>query len=285
VSADAVSADAVTAVELARLSATVGALVGQVAELQARLDAQAGSPAPREPGGFAAVYPAFEDRFRGDPADIRRRLSIYLPDLARAARGRSLLDVGPGRGEWLELVAEAGVTGYGVDTDAQFVAAAQAKGQRVFHADAVEHLRTIDDGSLDAVSAFHVIEHLPIDALVDLLLAARGALAPGGVLLLETPNPSNIVMGASNFYLDPTHQRPMPPALTEFLVSAAGFVDIEVRPLHPKEPVDLSRLRLDGVSAHDTGLVAAALAKGLFGPQDYAVIAWAPARLQPAARD
>ncbi len=283
-SADAV-ADAVQAVELARLSAKVGALVRQVAELQARLDAQAGSPAPPEPRGFAAVYPAFEDRFRGDAADIRRRLSIYLPELARAARGRPLLDVGPGRGEWLELVAEAGVTGYGVDTDAQFVAAAQAKGQRVVHADAVEHLRTLDAGSLDAVSAFHLIEHLPIDALVELLLAVRGALAPGGVLLLETPNPSNIVMGACNFYLDPTHQRPMPGALTEFLVSAAGFVDIEVRPLHPKEPVDLSGLRLDGVSAHDTELVAAALAKGLFGPQDYAVIAWAPALPQPAARD
>jgi len=277
-----VSVDDQGAHDWAGLSAMVETLQRQVAELQARLDAgpavRGEPPIPHSPSpGFAAVYPAFEDRFRGDPVDIRRRLSVYLPDLARVARGRPLLDIGPGRAEWLDLVAAAGVEGYGVDTDAQFVAAAQAKGTRVVHADAVEHLRTIEAGSLGAISAFHLIEHLPTDALVDLLHAARAALAPGGVLLLETPNPSNIVMGACNFYLDPTHQRPMPPALTEFLVGAAGFVDIEVRPLHPKEPVDLAEMRLDGVSPHDTRLVGAALTKGLFGPQDYGVIAWAPA--------
>lgn len=229
------------------------------------------------PGAFAAFYPAFEDRFRGDPGDIRRRLSVYLPDLAQVARGRPLLDVGPGRGEWLELVEQAGIRGYGVDADAQFVAAARARGQDVVHADAVMHLQTAEPGSFDTVTAFHVIEHLHTDVLVELLVAARRALAPGGLLLLETPNPSNIVMGACNFYLDPTHQRPLPPALTEFLVGAAGFVDIEVRPLHPKEQVDLSGLRLEGVSEHDAQLVATALTKGLFGPQDYAVLGWVPA--------
>jgi len=269
--------------EPSELSATVCELQRQVAELQERLSALSelpaapGVPPAAQPSGaFAAVYPAFEARFRGDEADIRQRLSVYLPDLARAARGQPLLDIGPGRGEWLALVEEAGVEAYGVDTDAQFVAAAQAKGQRVVHADAVEHLRAVDEGSLDAVSAFHVAEHLPTDVLVELLLAARRALAPGGVLLLETPNPSNIVMGACNFYLDPTHERPLPPALTEFLIQQAGFERVEVRPLHPKEPVDLTGLRLEGVAEADARLLAAALTKGLFGPQDYAVVGWAP---------
>ncbi len=99
-SADEQSTDNHSTDGLARLSEMVGALQRQVTALQARLDAQIEASSPPAPSsGFAAVYPAFENRFRGDPADIRRRLSMYLPDLARAARGRPLLDVGPGRGE------------------------------------------------------------------------------------------------------------------------------------------------------------------------------------------
>jgi len=117
-----------------------------------------------------------------------------------------------------------------------------------------------------------------------LLAAARDALRPGGLLVAETPDPTNLVMGACNFHLDPTHRAPVPPAQLEFLVSAGGFVDVETWRLHPKEDVDLSGLRLPGIDATASALVADALQRGLFGTQDHAVLARAPA-LDPVAAD
>jgi O-antigen chain-terminating methyltransferase len=39
---------------------------------------------------------------------------------------------------------------------------------------------------------------------------------PGGLLILETPNPENLVVGACTFWYDPTHIRPLPPAMMRF---------------------------------------------------------------------
>lgn len=250
-------------------------LRAEVAELRARLAVVAGA-SPR----FAQVYPAFEDRFRGSPADVGARLAVHLPRVLAAvtphAPGPRVLDVGPGRGEWLIALAAAGVAAVGAEDNAGMVARLRADGLDVVHADATTHLATVAAGSLDAVTAFHVVEHLDLDALLALLAVARRALRPGGVLVAETPNPTNLVMGACNFHLDPTHRTPIPPAQLEFLAGAVGFVAVEIVPLHPKSDVDLSGLRLDGVSAEASAAVALALQKGLFGPQDYAVIGTAP---------
>jgi SAM-dependent methyltransferase len=251
-------------------------LRAEVAELRARLAVVAGH-SPR----FAEVYPAFEDRFRGGEAEVRDRLAVYLPRVEavvdRDADGPRVLDLGPGRGEWLALLTEAGVPAAGVDDNAGMVERLRGRGLDVVHADATAHLDGLAPGSLDAVTAFHVVEHLDLDALLGLLAAARRALRPGGLLVAETPNPTNLVMGACNFHIDPTHRTPVPPAQLEFLVGAVGFTDAEIVALHPKAPeVDLSGLRLDGVDAQTSAAVAQALQKGLFGPQDYAVVASVP---------
>jgi SAM-dependent methyltransferase len=250
-------------------------LRAEVAELRARLAVVAGH-SPR----FAQVYPAFEDRFRGSEADVRERLAVHLPRVrgvvTPGAGGPRVLDVGPGRGEWLALLAEVDVPAAGVDDNAGMVERLRERDLDVVHADATAHLGALPPGSLDAVTAFHVVEHLDLDALLGLLAAARRALRPGGLLLAETPNPTNLVMGACNFHLDPTHRTPVPPAQLEFLVGAVGFTAVEIVALHPKADVDLSGLRLDGVSAEATAAVALALQKGLFGPQDYAVVGTVP---------
>jgi SAM-dependent methyltransferase len=251
---------------IARLQAEVRALRAAVAELRT-------GHSPR----FAAIYPAFEDRFRGTEADVRDRLAPYLPEVRAAVQadvaGPRVLDVGPGRGEWLGLLAEAGLPAVGVDDNAAMVEVLRSRGLDVVHADATGHLAALPPASLDVVTAFHVVEHLDLDALLGLLAAARRVLRPGGLLVAETPNPTNLVMGACNFHLDPTHRTPIPPAQLEFLTTASGFVEVRTWALHPKEDVDLAGLRLDGVSAADTATLAAALQKGLFGPQDYALLA------------
>jgi len=141
----------------------------------------------------------------------------------------------------------------------------------------IEHLHGLTPGSIDMVTAFHVIEHLEIEELLALIEGAKLALRPGGCLLLETPNPANLMMGACDFYCDPTHRSPLPPALTEFLVGAHGFVQIQVRHLHPRQyPSGISADALDRMGAVIPEALVEVLARTLFGPQDYAVLGFVP---------
>ncbi len=220
---------------------------------------------------FAAIYADFTEHFRGSTAEVSAKLEGYLPDVHRLAGPAGVVDLGCGRGEWLDLLRAAGVAARGVDANPAFVAAGRERGLDVELGDALGYLEALPADSIDMVTAFHLIEHLAIEDLLALLEGARGALRPGGCLLLETPNPANLVMAACDFYNDPTHRSPLPPALTEYLVSTQGFRDVEVRPLHPKtSPLvhpggsdACARLHEHVVPAH-------------FGPQDYAVLGYKP---------
>jgi SAM-dependent methyltransferase len=260
--------------ELAQLRAELAATKAELSALRTQFAERDRSPR------FAVIYPAFEDRFRGAEAEVRGRLSVYLPEVCASARagaaGPRVLDLGPGRGEWLALLAEAGVRAVGVDDNAAMVDHLRARGLDVVPDDAAAHLAAVPDDALDVVTAFHVVEHLDLESLLALLAQAHRTLRPGGLLILETPHPANLVMGACNFYLDPTHRSPVPPARLQFLAAQSGFTDIRTWELHPKEDIDLSGMRIDGVAAADTALLAAALQKGLFGPQDYALLLRTP---------
>jgi SAM-dependent methyltransferase len=218
---------------------------------------------------FAAIYDAFTDRFRGSTVEVSAKLEGYLPDARRLVGIGGVVDLGCGRGEWLTLLRDAGMPSSGVDANLSFVAAGRAQGLDIELGDATGYLQSLPPDSVDMVTAFHVIEHLDTDELLALLAAARTALRPGGCVLLETPNPANLIMAACDFYNDPTHRSPLPSALTEYLVSTQGFGDIEVRPVHPK-PSPLSRHGGEGVSPqmHET------LSQLLWGPQDYAVLGY-----------
>ena len=141
-------------------------------------------------------------------------------------------------------------------------------------ADGVEVLRGLAGGSLGGVVAFHVVEHLPAEVLVELLAQAARVIRPGGGIILETPNPENLVVGATTFWLDPTHVRPVPPLLLEFLVEDAGFAEVAIRRLHPSEPLlapDLVQLVPEAYRAATERLVTL-----VSGPMDYAVVGRVP---------
>lgn len=248
------------------LEARVRALEEELAELRA---SRGDGTGPR----FAAVYASFADRFRGSREEVTAKLRPYLADVARvlhpAAPGPRVLDVGCGRAEWLSLLRDEGIGARGVDANADFVTAGRKAGLDVVQGDAVAYLAGRDEGSLDLVTAFHLVEHLDTETLLALFAAARHALRPGGCLLLETPNPTNLTMGACNFYLDPTHRSPMPPALTAFLVQASGFGEVEIRPLHPDDSP------LDPAGGPPTP-VEALVTRALRGPRDYAVLGFRP---------
>jgi len=171
-------------------------------------------------------YRAFEERYRGSRESIKQRLSAYRPflePLLEAGVGSKVIDLGCGRGEWLELTTDLGFEPVGVDVDAGMLDAAKAQGLKVEQADAIEFLKNQPDSSVAVVSGFHIAEHLPFHVLQELVRQAHRVLASGGLLILETPNPENLTVGAESFYLDPTHERPLPPGLLSFLPEYYGF--------------------------------------------------------------
>ncbi|GJI92702.1 class I SAM-dependent methyltransferase [Duganella hordei] len=174
----------------------------------------------------AGFYRAFEDRYRGSRDIIKDRLRAYQPFIAPLAALQdppAALDLGCGRGEWLELLGEQGFRAHGVDLDDGMLAACRERGLDVELGDAIACLRALPERSLALVSAFHLVEHIPFELLQTLVAEAQRVLLPGGLLIMETPNPENLVVGASSFYLDPTHLRPLPPQLLAFVTEFGGF--------------------------------------------------------------
>ncbi len=171
-------------------------------------------------------YRAFEDLHRGSRELIESRLTVYLPFVRAVAQmhpGASVVDLGCGRGEWLGLMRREAIAAQGVDLDVGMLAACRQLGLDVHLGDAITFLAELPDESQCVVTGFHIAEHLPFATLETLIRQALRVLRPGGLLILETPNPENLAVGTSGFYLDPTHQRPLPPLLLEFLPRFHGF--------------------------------------------------------------
>jgi O-antigen chain-terminating methyltransferase len=185
-----------------------------------------------EGGGAPALEEAVKDqgylelerRHRGTEAEIISRIEPYLGFF----KGRGeVLDLGCGRGEALELLEKNGIPARGVDISDEMVARCREKGLRVEKGDLIGALESTPEGSLGGVISFHVIEHLPREVLERLVRLSWKALAPGGVLVLETPSPLSVVVGARNFWLDPTHLRPVHPETLKLSFELAGFDQVE----------------------------------------------------------
>jgi SAM-dependent methyltransferase len=229
----------------------------------------------------AQTYVRFEDEFRGEKSEISGRVEQYLPLLAAAT---DVVDIGCGRGELLSLLNERGITARGVDTNAAMVEACRRRGLNVEQGDAVGFLARQHDGSIGALVAIQVVEHMPAAYLAMFLEQAFHKMRPGAPLVLETINPACWMAFFETYIRDLTHQHPLHPDTLRFLVQSAGFSHVDVRFRAPVSADD----RLVHIDAHaagagsDSGLrqVAAALNdhadklnRRLFSYMDYVVVA------------
>lgn len=225
-----------------------------------------------------AQYASFEDAFRGERDEIKQRVAHYLGTLAAAGVAPGdhdvVLDLGSGRGEWLEVLAEHGYRGRGVDLNRGMLKASEARGHEVVEADVLDYLRAQDSDSFAAITAMHLVEHIPHSALLELLDEALRVLRPGGVLMLETPNPENVRVGSCTFYMDPTHLNPIPPLLLQWIVRARGFEEPVIERLseHRGSP-ELQPVSEDMPGAWQINQMI----EWFTAPPDYAVIARKPA--------
>lgn len=177
-------------------------------------------------------YATFTDRHRGPRDMVKSRLATaYLPfiePLRQLHADSRTLDIGCGRGEWLELLQEHGFESHGIDLDDDMLADCRERGLSVEKQDAVNAFGGLADETQAIVSGFHIVEHIPFDVLQKMVRESMRVLKPGGLMILETPNPENILVSTSGFYLDPTHQRPIPLHLLAFLSEYCGFARVKV---------------------------------------------------------
>jgi len=237
----------------------------------------AGRPAPSAPLPDLlddAVYVAFENRFRGSRDEVRERLRPYVELFAGLA---PVADLGCGRGEFLELLREAGVSGLGAETNAQAAAHCREHGLEVSASDLLSFLAARADGALGGVFAAQVAEHLPPRVLLSLLRESHRVLRPGGLLLLETVNPRSLTGFLEVYNRDLTHERPLHPETLSFLAAAAGFTDVRVELRSPVDPAaQLQPVPVDGLPARAAETLnenVARLNALLYGPQEYALLA------------
>jgi SAM-dependent methyltransferase len=221
-----------------------------------------------------SVYTAFESRFRGSREEIRARQADYV---ARFVGLSPVVDLGCGRGEFLELLRAAGVGARGVEGNANVVRECRERGLDVVAGDLVEFLRAQGTGSLGGVFAAQVAEHLPPPVLASLLAEAHRALRKGGLLLIETVNAASALAFLEVYVRDLTHERPLHPETLRFLAAAAGFGEVLVEMRSPvPDDVRLALLPSGALPPSATRVLnenAERLNALVFAPLDYALVA------------
>ena len=202
-------------------------------------------------------YLRFAERFRGSEEYVRNSFKFYVPLFSKR---KDVLDIGCGRGEFLELMREAGVPARGIDLSREWVQLCAQKGLRAEVADLFRYLSDLPDFALDGIFCAQVVEHLPPDRIPEFIRLAAQKLVRDGLLVIETPNPECLAIFATHFYLDPTHTRPVPHPLLAFYMEEHGLGGIE---LHRRSPaVD---------SMPELAEIPKGVRDALFGGLDYAI--------------
>jgi SAM-dependent methyltransferase len=217
-----------------------------------------------------SLYVRLEDVFRGSRELIHSRQSNYLDLVRELPSGTKVIDLGCGRGEWLQLLKEAGIDAVGVDGNQAAVRDCVALGLNVQLADILQSLRELPDSSVGALTLFQVLEHMPFNAVLEILRECRRTLVPNGVLIAEIPNAKNVSVASGTFWIDPTHERPWYPNLLEFMAETVGFARVEGRYVNPLR--DRPNFEQFEKSTAET---LSSIFDAIYGPADFALVAHA----------
>jgi len=205
------------------------------------------------------------DQLRGEEGETAQKLDAYLATLRNLTIPEGQwLDLGCGRGEWIAAAGAAGYSVTGVDSNPSAAGYCHEMGLNVVEQDALQYLRKVTSGTLAVITAFHVIEHFRPAELLVLVQEAVRALKPGGLLIIETPDPANLTTASHHFWRDPSHQRPVPMSLLELIYDYFGLTIVER--LHLNRPPGTERLPFNELE------VVRRLNEHLYGPQDYGLI-------------
>ena len=220
-------------------------------------------------------YFIFEDRFRGSRNDTKAKQLKFVKYFEGC---KNVLDIGCGRGEFLELLKDNGISGHGIDIDEDMVRYCRSRDLNVEKLDAVSYLNQLEDKSLDGIFIDQVVEHLDPDYLIKMIDLCYKKMLFGAYIIMETVNPLSL-LSLANFYMDMSHKRPVHPETLKFLMSAAGFRETVAQFYEPA--VEDGRLRYidaDELAEKERSLAdiinrnTDMLNNMIFGPRDYAAI-------------
>jgi len=230
------------------------------------------APAVHNPQDTGIDYMTFEQMYRGGRDTIKESQKRYLKYLEGKNR---ILDIGCGRGEFVELMLEAGKTGVkGIDLNESMVALCRQAGLPVEYGDAVSYLNRLEADTLEGIYLGQVVEHMQPAEIVQMARLAHEKLKADGVIIMETPNPTCLAIFANSFYLDMSHNKPVHPLTLEFILQSQGFREVETiyfSELEEKLP-KLSGSGLGNEEEVNKGIDR--LNRLLYGAQDYAIIGW-----------
>jgi O-antigen chain-terminating methyltransferase len=213
-------------------------------------------------------YVRFENTFRGTEEEIKQRQKVYIPYFKKLKINfdkHPVLDIGCGRGEMLDNLRDANIKAIGLDLNESMVKRCKERGFDAVQADAFEYLANLKPGSLGAITGFHIAEHIPFGQLLKLFEACNRALAPGGLVIFETPNPESLDVGSYTFYYDPSHLHPLAPPVLSYALETRGF-DVNILRLHPRK----TEKELEKIKDPDVAEVV----KRFNAPRDYSVIGY-----------
>lgn len=215
-------------------------------------------------------YYLFEEYYRGSREEIMDRQKQYLRYFSQ---GQFVLDLGCGRGEFLELMVSHGIRAEGVELNDDMIAYCRERGFTVHKADLLRYLENVDDNSVDGIFLGQVIEHLQPQQLIRLIRLAHEKLKPNGYFIAETPNPRSLSIFAQSFYMDLTHTKPVHPYTAKFLLESEGYREIEIHYFSPNnEALKMPELIVDGADRELLNQFNQTLNlwhEFIFGEQDY----------------
>ena len=251
--------------DLERLIHSELRVIRQRVQLLAAGAVGAGQARPLPSGGtipdsapLALDWARFAERFRGSEEHVKAHQRLYLEDFEGC---QSVLDIGCGRGEFLEIMREANIPAVGIDLSQECVAICRVKGLQAEIADLFAYLAGLPEESLDGIFCAHVVEHLAPERLPEMIRLCASRLARHGIVAIETPNPECLAIFATHFYLDPTHVRPVPAPLLAFYLEEFGIGVMDVRKLAPAVE-----------SMPSLGSLPEEFREAFFGGLDYAIV-------------